>query len=98
MRSFPQKGRFRASAPGCGNAGCSAHLLWIRLCARDLTVGKCLDFKGKFHHAQKQGIWGLCGEIDFLEDCAMQTSTVPMFCTFFVDKIVRKDFDCIEAP
>jgi hypothetical protein len=47
----------------CGNVTCcqlngkysSAHLLWIRLCAMNLTVGKTFDSKGKILAAQKRG-------------------------------------------
>jgi hypothetical protein len=63
-----------------------------------LTVGKIVDLKGKIDGAQKQGSGGFWGQIRVLEDCAMQLFSVPMFCTPFVDKIVRKNFDCMTGP
>jgi hypothetical protein len=58
-----------------------------------LTVGKILDLKGNFLAAQKEGIPGKTGQNRLLEDCGTVFPGTTMFCTSFVDKIVRKHFD-----
>jgi hypothetical protein len=98
MLSLSVKPRFRSVSGRKEVCESFAHFLWIRLCARGLTVGKYLDSQGKFHIVQEIGIRPFCGEIRLIEDCAMQFNGAPMFCTFFVDKIVRKTFDFRREP
>lgn len=43
---------------------------------------------------KKKAGGGICP----LEDCATVFIHAPMFCTPFVDKIVRKNFDSMEEP
>jgi hypothetical protein len=63
-----------------------AHVLWIRLCASQLTLGKSIDFKGEFKCAQKRSK-------NPIVVCAASNnppnSDFVEFCTFSVDKIVR---------
>jgi hypothetical protein len=77
-------GRRRLAAPA--TAAGFAHVLWIRLCASQLTLGKTVDFKGEFRCAQKDGK-------NPIVVCAASNnpphSTLVEFCTFSVDKIVR---------
>jgi hypothetical protein len=74
-------------------AGGFTHLLWIRLCATNLTLGKSIDSKGKFLTAQKAGNSGNVAPTSSLKIVPRYFLEAPMFCTPSVDKIVRKHFD-----
>ena len=91
------RGPEAADAINMLTARCSAHLLWIRLCASTLTTPQSLDSFTYFSIAQKQGKRHDCGKAGGFDApdsrLAQRCKIAPGFCTPSVDKIVRKRVD-----
>jgi hypothetical protein len=70
-RNAAKTGSSKIVPPYFSERRCSAHLLWIRLCASTLTLAKYLDLYEEIVPAQKEGKSSFYAEIPYFSICVM---------------------------